>query len=448
MNMSLQARLLVAGLMIISLFLGSTGYVLHRAFESSLETALKERLQGHVYALLSVATTQYQHLILPNELPVAGLGLTDSGLYAAVSDQNKEIIWQSRSMLGQQLSFETHPQQGQWHYTHINTGSANELLLAAFTVAWEDAGQTTPYTFYVAENLQRHRATLANFRQQLWWGLGGAATLLLVAQIMILRWGLLPLKQVEHELDAIESGQQTRLLNQYPRELSSLTINLNRLLENAETRLRRYRESLGNLAHSLKTPVSILRGQLENSRQDSERDQTSLEQLARITQTVDYHLQRAGTAGHNVLTRPVELKPLIEKTVRALQKVYADRHVRIDMSLEPGLYFHGDEGDLMEVIGNITDNAFKWCHSRVAITTRARPLQNEQIPIEVCIEDDGPGIDASIIHYVTERGRRADTSVPGQGIGLAMVNEIVRLYGGELQIETIDPHGTRIRVIL
>jgi two-component system sensor histidine kinase PhoQ len=281
----------------------------------------------------------------------------------------------------------------------------------------------------------------------LWGSLGGVALLLLAVQGTILRWGLSPLRKATSELAAIEAGQQARLQGAYPPELQGLTGNINTLLSQQQEHLDRYRRTLGDLAHSLKTPLAVLQSVAENDDEQSQLSKTVKDQVERMNQITGYQLQRAATSGWMALSAPVNVKEVIRKVISGLNKVYAEKRVEVKFELDAGVDFHGDEGDLLELVGNLTDNAYKWCDHQVQVTAHSRPGPREdQWDILISVEDDGPGIEPEMVQYVMQRGRRADTDIAGHGIGLSIVRDIVQVYGGTLEITGSKLGGTAVNI--
>ena len=255
-------------------------------------------------------------------------------------------------------------------------------------------------------------------------------------QAVVLRWSLSPLRRVADDLRAIETGLAQRLHGNYPNELRQLTDNLNGLLTSADNQLKRYRDSLGNLAHSLKTPLAVLYGAVDGEANDAALRAVAREQLAGMTQLIEYQLQRAATSGRTPLAAPVEVRPIAERIVQALAKVHAGKNVRVTFDIGKTVIFYGDAGDLTEMLGNLLDNAFKWCRQQVRVTAQTTaPVGIEPSWLEIIVADDGPGIPDDLKARVLLRGARADESTPGHGLGLAMVQDTVALYHGSLNLQ-------------
>ncbi len=446
MTLSLNTRLLLASGVVLAAFLGITGLVLTRAFHASAETALRDRLQGHVYALLAASDLDKRSVLhLPAELPDPRFSLIGSGLYAQVVDSSGAPVWRSKSLLGTSIAFPKAPALGQREFARLTTDNGVSLLNLGFTVSWEAAAQgERRYTYRVAESLASFDAEVNRFRRSLWGWLAGAAFLLLAVQSAVLRWSLAPLRRVSSDLNAIETGIAQRLRGDYPRELRQLTDNLNGLLTSADNHLKRYRDSLGNLAHSLKTPLAVLRGAVDGEANDAALRAVAREQLAGMARLIEYQLQRAAASGRAPLAAPVELKPVAEKIIAALAKVYADKGVNVTLDVDAAATFHGDPGDLTEMLGNLLDNACKWCRGQVRVTSTQPGAVRSTL--EIVVEDDGPGIPRESKTRVLQRGARADEATPGHGLGLAMVQDTVALYRGELVLESSTLGGLAVRL--
>jgi len=442
MSWSLNTRLLAASTVVLAAFLGITGLVLDNAFRASAESALRDRLQNQLYALLAASDVdELGALKLPAELPDPRFSQVGSGLYAEVVDAGGHTLWRSRSTLGLRIPYPKSERVGRRVFTPLSTRSGVRLMSLVYMVSWETNSRAQHYGYRVAENLSTVESQIRKFRNSLWGWLGGAALLLLAVQTLVLRWSLAPLRRVADDLRAIESGLAQRLRGDYPRELRRLTDNLNALLDSAENHLGRYRDSLGNLAHSLKTPLAVLRGALEGQGDDASLRRVAQEQLDAMKQLIDYQLQRAAASGRVSLATPVPVRPIVDKIVAALNKVYADKGVEIRVAVAPDVSFLGDSGDLTEMLGNLLDNASKWCQRFVDI--RAAETEGQPPALEITVDDDGPGIPDTERSRVLERGARADNQVPGHGLGLAMVADTVALYRGQLLLENRPSGGLR-----
>ncbi len=275
--------------------------------------------------------------------------------------------------------------------------------------------------------------------------------LLLVIPLLWLaaHWSLRPIGMLAAQLRELEHGTRETLADETPQELQSLVRNLNFLLDNERQRYTRYRTTLSDLTHSLKTPLAVLQTTLRSLRGGrnlsvEQAEPIMLEQISRISQQIGYYLHRASMqADHNVLKRELHSVPaLLDSLCSALNKVYQLKGVELTLDISPEITFVGEQNDFMEVLGNVLDNACKYCLEFVEI--RGRQTDDE---LHLIVEDDGPGIPESKRDMIFIRGQRADTLRPGQGIGLAVARDIVEQYAGDIIATTSELGGARMEVI-
>jgi two-component system sensor histidine kinase PhoQ len=444
---SLQKRLILSATIGLAFFLAIAGWVLDRAYRDSVNAAGYDRLRGHVYMLLGAAVVNAEGLLsMPETLPDPRLSAPTSGLYAQVVDGEGKLVWKSKSLLWFSLEPVTAAKAGDFDRDRITLIDGTRLDQVTYGVIWElPGGAEHRYTVQVAEDLSGYRAQVKRFRRSLTLWFSAIVVAALFVQVWILRRGLSPIRDVAHEIHGIESGAKDRITGQYPAELQALTTNLNALILAAEGRLTRYRNALGDLAHSLKTPLAVMRNSVDAA---SPQGRQLLDELDRLDATIEYQLKKAAAAGTAVLMQPVLVAPMLDRLASSLRKVYAERRLNLVVSVTPGLRFYGDQGDLYEIAGNIIDNACKWARSRIAVRAEAGKGIGRRPSLHLCVQDDGPGIPAHAIGEVMERGTRADQRVPGHGIGLAVVRELVEeVYRGELRIESTE-RGTMVSVTI
>jgi len=441
---SLHSRLLLTASLVLAGFLGATGLALDKAFRVSAEAAMQERLQSHIYALLAAADEDTDgRMTPPQQLPEPRFSKPDSGLYAVITGDGGEALWRSASLTGRDIDATEQQRPGERRFSRL-ARAGMQLYTLAFGVAWEDyAGTEALYTYTVAEDTSVFEAEVDSFRSTLWRWLGGMALVLLIAQGLILRWGLRPLRRVTTDLQQIEQGHTDRLDGPYPRELSGLTSSLNSLIEHSKSVQSRYRNSLDDLAHSLKTPLAILQSSHPDGN-DADTDHTLVrEQVQRMDEIISHQLQRAAVSGRATLAKPVAVGKVVERLVHSLDKVYREKQPTVTLELDPSATFSGDEADLMEVLGNLLENAYKYCSSMIRVCVQ---VDEHSDGIEISIEDDGPGIAPQQVDNVLQRGTRMDESMPGQGIGLSMASEIITLYGGQLAFAASSLGGALLRI--
>jgi len=418
-----------------------TGLVLDKAFRNNVERAQRENLRTQIYTLLATAELDEQDkLYLPENITEPRLNISESTLHARVITDTRKAIWRSKSMLGKDIGFPKKIIIGELMFSEFEQNN-NSYTLLNFATQWvSDKGEQT-YIFQIAENKNVFNSQVMLFRKNLWGWLAGVSLILIIIQTIILRWGLKPLRHVAEELIKIEEGKAKKLSDEYPKEITPLTNNLNQLLDSSQQQLTRYRDALGNMAHSLKTPIAVLQG-IVNETSNKEND-VALEQLATINNIVEYQLQRAATVGRLQLSDAINLRPITQKIIDSLNKVYKDKNINTQLDISNNLMMKIDQGDLYELLGNLLENAFKWCHTKVDIS--AKQINEE---IQITIEDDGPGINKNEQERILLRGQRADQDTPGHGLGLAMVNNILLLYKGKMEISESSLGGAKIIITL
>lgn len=427
---SLNARIGLGAGLVLTVFVVLTALALDRAFQQSGRDAMRERLLGQTYILMAAAELDPEgRLLMPAQLTEARFNLPESGLYAAIAVDGGEPAWRSASSAGLHPPFNLSADPGE-HFAERRGTDNKPFHVLDLSVQWETAKRPHTLSFSVAEDLAPYYRQINGYRRSLWVSLGAMAVLLLLTQTALLRWGLRPLRAVGNEIKAIETGVQTRIEAPYPKELTPLTESLNALLRHERAQLSRYKDALADLAHSLKTPLAILRGLVGQGGAQHEKEATLEEQVARMDAIVAYQLQRAVTAGRSALATPVVVRPLVMRIVETIGKVYRDKGIAIGVEIPEDLAFRAEEGDLMEVFGNLLDNAAKWCRERVMIRA-----QGDNGQFSFSVEDDGPGVADEQVERMLKRGVRLDEATPGHGIGMAIVRDIVQAYEGHLNIE-------------
>ncbi|TVO75944.1 ATP-binding protein [Sedimenticola selenatireducens] len=443
---SIQSRLLLAASVVLALFLGLGAIALDRAFRDSLESALETQLMGQVYALLGAAETDNQgRMRLPKTLPDPRLVSPDSGLYVQVKGEQGNYQWHSPSSIARQLPPQTPVPSGQQQFDYLSDDESFYQL--NYSLLWEDdTGREIAYLFTVSESAESVQKRIAVFRRTILLWLGGAAFILLILQGVVLRWGMKPLRTVEDDLQMIETGMQEQLQGDYPKELRRLTQGINSLIKHNSASRDRYRHSLGDLAHSLKTPLAVLQGTAEG--QDAQQLREAIaEQIPRMNEIIQYQLKAAAVAGRVVFAQATPVRPIIDRLVETLDKVYHDKLITCRCDVDAEQLFTGEPGDLLECLGNLLENAYKYGRSQVHIYLDETRSMNSIIQGRcLCIEDDGPGIPQAIRVRVLRRGERADQRTPGQGIGLSVASGIVHLYGGKLEIGDSPLGGALISI--
>jgi len=441
---SLSTRLLASVSILLLVFFGVTISALDAVYVDLSESFMRTRLDLQVSNLISASDEQPGGKLIPGEtLSEPRFENLGSGLYAQIQRADGEVMWWSHSLTGTKLELYTEVATGKRLTRRMKLPDGSEVQALSVGLEWEFPRRNVQrFVYTVAEDLAPYRAELHTIRQQLFMWFTGLMVLLLGALAALFGWVLKPVREVEREIESIEAGRTTELVGVYPRELAGITANMNALLRSDRERLARYRNTLGNLAHSLKTPLAVVRS-LANTPQLQE-------QVTRMDDIVSYQLKRAAMSGGTGLgSAPIEVKPVMEVLRTTLLKVYADKRLDLQFEIDSHARFIGDQGDLMEIAGNLVDNACKWCMARVKVTASPLLLPNSRREgLLLVVEDDGPGIAKEQHETVLKRGARLDERVSGQGIGLSVVQEIAQLSGGGVTIDISSLGGAKITVRL
>ena len=274
--------------------------------------------------------------------------------------------------------------------------------------------------------------------------------MLLLTTMFQVRFGLAPLKRITDSLAAIRAGTAERLAGQFPVEIDPLARETNALIDANKEIVERARTHVGNLAHALKTPLSVMVNEA-NARGDDPLALKVLEQAAIMRDQVTRHLERARLAARlTVIGSVTEVAPVVTALARTMEKIHRDRAIVIEVRGGEDMRFRGERADLEEMIGNLVDNACKWAASRVTIEVmrEKRAATGDDHVLRFVVDDDGHGLSATEREQAGRRGRRLDETKPGSGLGLSIVVELAALYGGELKLGTAPQGGLRAELVL
>ena len=447
---SLSRRLLISVSVLLLLFFGVTIAVLDSAFTRSQEQAQRDILDGHLVSLLAAAEEGDSHnLVLPAfRLREPRFDQIGSGLYGELRDGDNNVLWRSDSALGLEIPVGMFPELGNHLFAREAFEDGTPLLTLSLSVEWEfDDGVAKTYVFKVAESLDSFNAQIARFRGQLFGWFAIIALIMLLAFSFLLRGLTTPLRKIETEIGEIEEGARVSLSNEFPAELTGVARNMNLLIDSERARSDRYRYTLDNLAHSLKTPLAAMRALLNDSRSEGF-DSRFNEQIDRMDEIVRYQLRKpAASVADNLVLTPVPVEKEVTRLIDGLRKVYHEKAPEFDVRIESGMRFRGDTGDFLELAGNLLDNACKWCEKAVRISiVPSAGLRSIASGMVLTVSDDGPGIPEDAANALLHRGMRLDESTPGHGIGLAVVKDIAHSYGGRLSIGRSELGGAELMV--
>ncbi|MGE6453688.1 ATP-binding protein [Shewanella baltica] len=430
---SLKARLVISALLFILVLLPLIGVALNDAFTEQVKSATKNELSAYVYSILAVTEVENKQISIPELVLENRFNLIQSGLYAIATTENasgkQTIVWHSQSFMGMvPPPHFTIPATGQSAFEQIELAEQPHLIYS-FSVSFASQNQNVPVTIHIIKDEREFQQQIDQFNQQLWTWLLILMFVMLVFQLSWLVWTLRPLARFTQELHSVEQGKSMQLSSQYPTELQAVARQLNILLNTEQTQRKRYRNALADLAHSLKTPLAVIKSQADLS-------EASSEQVSVISRIIGHQLKRAQTAAAASWHLGIRVDDVAAKLLRTLAKIYREPQINLSGEMADEAVFKGDEADLTEILGNVLDNACKAAKSTVKLTVTGDAYQ-----LLICIEDDGPGISEALQNQIFERGIRADSYHQGNGIGLAIVRDLVDSYNGRISVSRSETLG-------
>jgi two-component system, OmpR family, sensor histidine kinase PhoQ len=435
----LTTRFLLTTTLVLAACLALSAWVLDRAYANSIVASAEEQLRLVVYGLLGVADDTENGLSFPDVLPEPRLSQPESGLYAMVLGSDREPVFESVSLRLTELHDGPMVRRGEPGDAIFYASEANFYLV--YAVLWDELAER--YDFIVIADRAPFQARIVDFRRQMTFGAVAVIGLLVLAQYLAIVWGLAPIHRMAHRVRELEAGSASRMGDDHPAELTPLARNIDRFLDHEAATRERYRQGMADLAHSLKTPLAVLRNGIGAG---AGRIDVPLlaEQVARMQSTIDYQLARAVAAPRLLPAAAIDVVPIAERMLAALDKAYTQRGIRasLDGASSRIAIVRTDERDLMEMLGNLLDNAYKYCRSQVRVAVQ------DGDPVRIAVSDDGPGIARELREHVLTRGGRADTRQPGQGLGLAVTAELAAGYGGSIDIDDAALGGARVTLSL
>ncbi len=447
---SLASRLIVAASLWTAAALIVAALILTFLYRQTVETAFDARLNVYLQSLIgALAAQDSAEPTDPGNLGEQRFELLFSGWYWQIQDPaDGAILLTSASLFAEYLDIGE--ATGIKVAEGIRSGSLSgplgqALRITARTVTFSGdrqldvviAGDAGELDVQTAEFGTSVALTLAVF------GVG-----LVVATTIQIRWGLRPLDQVRRALADLRSGREGRFEGPFPSEIAPLARELNAVIESNQQVIERARTQVGNLAHALKTPLSVV---LNESRSgDAAAASKIVEQAELMRRQIDHYLDRAQIAARtDVIGALTEVRPVVERMVRAMTRLHIDRGIEITSSVPVALRFRGEQQDLEEIVGNLVDNACKWARSEVVVCAESAPARGvDDQRLMITIDDDGAGLTDQQRVEVTARGRRLDESKPGSGLGLSIVSDLVGLYDGEFHLHEAPSGGLRAQVVL
>ena len=434
---SISLRLLLAVLVMIGLALPVAGTLLSHHYRASATQAFDERLGATLNVIMAGVTYDRieQQLVHDRALGDPRFDNVYSGWYWQITDGEQHTL-ASRSLWDQRLPV-----------IDSDTLSARSIpgpRGQSLRVVERDiylAPLETPLHISVAARDDVLARDIGEFQRLLWGGLVGLGVLLLGVLALQVRWGLAPLRRMHANLHEVEQGRAEQLDTRLPYELATLAASMNAVLARDQRLIERGRHTAGNLAHALKTPLSVMRLQL---RQLPEANRAAWEvELERVDSAVRHHLARASAAGEGVRFAPIDLHATLAPLLNGLAKLAQRRGIELRQTWAGEIKVHMDGQDIQELVGNLMDNALRWAHSDVQLQ-----LESDGQQLTLTVSDDGPGMNESECQQAVQRGKRLDEQRSGSGLGLAIVTDLVALYSGQLHLSRASTGGLKVVVEL
>lgn len=434
---SLSLRLVAGALVWLAVLLAVGGGVLTLAFRDTVEQQFGHRLDAMLRALIAAAETGPEgRVALLRPLGDPRFEQIFSGWYWQISTPDGRIE-RSRSLWDAALP--THPGGREAEIRHLE-GPKGEPLLA-IERDLEFPGVSGPVHLLVAGNLDEVQGDVRRFDALLAVSLGLLGAGMALAVLIQVRFGLGPLRAMRADLDAVRSGERPRLEGRYPEEVAPLAQAMNAVLDEDAHMIERARTHVGNLAHGLKTPLAVVSAEMAGT---PDRQVVS-EQIRAMRRLIEHHLGRASSvagAGRTLGPR-IAVGEVAAGIASALRRIFAGRHLSIEMDIPERAAFRGHREDLEEILGNLMENACKWAATRVRVSA-----EGEEGALTLTIEDDGPGLTEQQAREASGRGARLDEMAPGWGLGLAIVSDLVALDGGEMSFARSGMGGLKVTLRL
>jgi len=448
---SLALRLFLSATTWTVIILFVTGLVLSTVYRQAVERAFDRRLGVYLRVLVAdlAAPEEGAGEKFPSTLGEPLFELPLSGWYWQVTrlDPGKADVRSSRSLWDgglPHLEGSTDSQGSREGYVEGPEGQHLRLLERTIDLG-DEIGR---YLVAVAADATEITDEQHSFDRALAVTFSLLAIVLLLTHVFQVQFGLSPLKRISESLAAIRSGRAERLEGKFPDEIAPLARETNALIEANKEIVERARTHVGNLAHALKTPLSVVVNEA-TARKDDPLADKMLEQAEIMRDQIARHLERARLAARStVLGSITEVAPVVTALAKTMEKIHHERAIAIDTRVEGGVRFRGERPDLEEMVGNLVDNACKWAEARVAVNVMRDGAGAPSANLRIVVDDDGRGLSPAEREQVAKRGQRLDETKPGSGLGLSIVTELAELYGGSLRLGAAPTGGLRAELIL
>ncbi len=451
---SLAGRLFLSAIVLSVLVLVTAGTILSAFNRRTVEAAFDERLKLYLKVLVAdVAALTDGGNVEPGNLGEPQFQIPLSGWYWQIVRVDREsgatsILRTSRSLFSNRLPALVEPglpsARGDFRDGYLTGPEGRRIRIVEQEI---DLGEQNRFVISVAGNAEEIAGESRRFDLTLVLVLSLLASALALSAFLQVRYGLTPLRRLSQSLAEVRAGEKDHVEGDFPVEVAPLAQELNQVLDVNREIVARARGQVGNLAHALKTPLSVLLNEAGNDQ--GQLAEKVREQSAVMRDQVQYYLDRARAAARAATIGNItDIEPVIAAFIRAFEKIYRDRDIRFRSEIETSLRFRGEKQDLEEMIGNLADNAGKWANSQVVIRVEGAESPTATPIIRLIVDDDGPGLPEEARKEATKRGRRLDETKPGSGLGLSIVVDLAVLYGGQLVLEDSPLGGVRAQLVL
>ncbi|WP_199611349.1 ATP-binding protein [Flocculibacter collagenilyticus] len=457
--LALRTRFITLAIAIALIIIPLIALVLDQAHYRSLQTTTQQKIEAFLYNIIAEIEVSNGDAFVQDGLLPPVFEQEKSGILAVVTS-DKRMLWQSLSAIhfskstistllfsNSQRSEFKGKQQGIEHnavtadYGKINWATSSHkkdnYLTAIMPLKFESNNKAIPINVYILHDNALIDEQHKSYRTTLFMGLFTATFIIIISLSLGFWWFLRPVQRLDAAIKEIEKGNKTQIDDNFPKELTSLVTDLNLLLNNQDKQKQRYSKALSDLTHALKTPLAIL-----NTSPLAQQHELK-EQLDRINNTIEHQLKRVSTGSSTIWKKHISIAPLLAQLTNAMNKIYRDKQLRIEVKSEQQTSFAGDDTDFMEIMGNLLDNACKAAKKNIVITA-----QNQPDYLLLTIEDDGCGLKQSDLSQLFERGTRLDNYSQGHGVGLAIVSDLVYDYHGTIDVNQSHLGGAKFSIVL
>lgn len=441
---TMTGRMTLTSMLVAILAITAGGWTLSSSFRSYAVNDLDSRLSAVLDDMIGASEIDRQGTLrFTRPLFDQRFSQPYSGWYWEVLEADRPSF-RSRSMWDFELVLDV-PDQGGLAKFHQHAGPDEQILRVVEQDISLPEAPGRRFRYIVAADTRELLSAVERFDGLLLTSLGLITLAIVAALILQITFALKPVRRMIQHLVDVRNGERARMADDYPDDVQPLADEIDALIDHNSALVERARTHVGNLAHGLKTPLSVIQNEVKDM--EADRADRIRRQLTDVLSLVDQHLRRARVAGGGP-GAGVDVSDRLQKITRAIKRLHGDKALDVQFHGEEGLFFDGEQQDFDEVAGNLIENAGKWSQSQVSVEVKRLRRRGERPRLEIRVDDDGVGVPEEERQALFERGKRLDESVPGTGLGLAIVADIVDLYGGAIHLDSSPLGGLMVRLVL